>query len=187
MHRKAKLGLGAAGVLLALYAAGPLWAGWHLRQAMKARDVTALEARVNWAQLRGNLKPRIATAIREDADKSGAIGGLLKRAIGSAVSDTAVDTFVTPANLSRLLAGRAFILDKLPGSTKPATPQPQDSDIEDPDDPVPPRRIRWAFFESPTRFRVESVHPKLPNSRIISILALEGLGWKLVDVDIAKR
>ena len=169
---------------MALYVAGPLWAGWHLRQAMRNRDTASLEARVDWPTLRRAMKPRLANALRDDADKSGMIGGLFKRAIGGTVSDAAVETFVTPGNLARILAGRAFVLDKFPGANQPAT---STEDGEDPDDPVPPRRIRWAFFESPTRFRVEAIHPRIPGSRIVSILAMQGLGWRLVDVDIVKR
>jgi Protein of unknown function (DUF2939) len=179
--RRVTIGIG---LLLALYAAGPLWAGWHLRQAMKSRDSTALESRVDWPELRRVVKPRLAAAIREDADQSGVIGGLLKRTLGSTLSNAAIDAFLTPGNLSRLLAGRAFVLEKFPGST-PTGPAAEDT--EDADDPVPPRRLRWAFFESPTRFRVESVHPKLANTRIVSILALQGISWRLVDVDIIKK
>jgi hypothetical protein len=184
MKRYAWRAAGVGAGLLALYMAGPLWAGWHLRQAMKSRDIAALEARVDWIELRRALKPRITAAIRDDALQSGVVGGLVKRALGATLSNTAVDTFVTPANLSRLLAGRAFLLERLPGSTKT---EPPTEDVEDADDPVPPRRLRWAFFESPTRFRVESVHPKLSNARIVSILALQGVSWRLVDVDIIKK
>ena len=192
MRRSVKIGIGV--VLLAgmAYLAGPLWAGYRLRQGMLTRNVALLEAGVDWPLLRANLKPRIAGAIKDDADNSGMIGGALKRAVGSVLSNTAVDTLVTPANLSRLLAGRNFMLAKFPSLAKtppegaPAS-TPTTEDAEDPDDPMPPKRLRWAFFESPTRFRVEAVNPRLPNSRVVSILALEGLSWKLVDIDIIKR
>jgi ABC-type uncharacterized transport system permease subunit len=80
-----RVGRWAAGTLLALavlYLAGPLWAGWNLRQAMRNRDTASLEARVDWVTLRQNMKPRLAAALKDDADKSGVIGGLLKRAVG---------------------------------------------------------------------------------------------------------
>jgi hypothetical protein len=188
---RARVGRWGAGVLLALavlYLAGPLWAGWNLRQAMRNRDAASLEARVDWIALRRNMKPRLAAALKEDADKSGIVGGLLKRAIGGTISDAAVDTLVTPGNLSRILAGRAFVINRFPSSLPGSgPPTPPDDDPEDADDPAPPRRIRWAFFESPTRFRVEAVNPKLPNARIVSTLALQGVSWRLVDVEIVKR
>ena len=185
MRRGVRIGGGLLLVACLAYLAGPLWAGWQLRQAIRTRDVAAMERRVDWPLLRANLKPRIAGAIKDDADTSGVIGSLLKRALGSVLSNSAVDAFVTPYNLSRLLAGRAFMLERRTGGGK--APEPVDDTAEDPDDPVPPKRLRWAFFESPTRFRVEAVNPNLPNSRIVSILALQGLSWKLVDIDIVKR
>jgi hypothetical protein len=184
MKREVKWAIWGSVALLLIYISGPMWAGWHLRQAMRNRDTVSLAARVDFPTLRKAMKPRLAAALREDADKSGVVGGLLKRAIGGTISDAAVETFVTPGNLARILAGRAFVLERFPGTAQP--PPPSD-DTEDPDDPVPPRRIRWAFFESLTRFRVESVHPKLSNARIVSTLALQGLSWRLVDVDIVKR
>jgi Protein of unknown function (DUF2939) len=184
LGRASRWGAGVLAGLAVLYLAGPLWAGWNLRQAMRNRDAASLEARVDWTTLRRNMKPRLAAALKEDADKSGVIGGLLKRAIGGTISDAAVDTLVTPGNLSRILAGRAFVINRFPGSSQPSAP---DDDPEDADDPAPPRRIRWAFFDGLTRFRVEAVNPKLPNARIVSTLALQGWSWRLVDVEIVKR
>lgn len=180
-----------AGVLVLAglaYLAGPLWAGWQLRQGVKMRNEALLQAYVDWPQLRANLKPRISAAIKDNADNSGVISGTLKRALGSVLSDAAVETMVTPANLRRILAGRSFILQRKPDAVaKGQDPQQSSDEAEDPDDPMPPRRLRWAFFESPTRFRVESINPRLPGSRVVSTLALQGIGWKLVDVDIVKR
>jgi hypothetical protein len=184
MRRYAQWAAGIAAGLLALYVAGPLWAGWHLRQAMRNRDVAALEARVDFPELRRVLKPRIGAAVRADAESSGVVGGWIKRAVGATVAETAVEALVTPANLSRLLASRAFVLARFPEAMKPQMPA---DDPEDADDPAPPRRLRWAFFESPTRFRVETAHPRLQDGRIVSILALQGVSWRLVDVDIVKR
>ncbi len=175
---------GIVAAMLVLYVAGPLWAGWQLRQAIRGRDVAALESRVDWLELRRALKPRLTAALRDNADQSGVVGGWIKRALSGTAASTAVDTLVTPANLSRLLTSRAFVLARFPEAMKPQMPA---DDPEDVDDPAPPRRLRWAFFESPTRFRVEAAHPRLEGARIVSILALQGLSWRLVDVDIVKR
>jgi Protein of unknown function (DUF2939) len=179
--------------LILLFLAWPLWSGWQLRQAMRARDVATLEARVDWPTLRTNLKPRIATAIEQDADQSGKIGGMLKRALGGIVADKGVDYLVTPKTLARVLAGREFITARSkrdpaapPQSDKQPAPKvdPSLADPEDPDDPIPPRRLRWAFFDSPTRFRIEATHPRIPNGRIVAILGQQGFSWKLVDVQL---
>lgn len=185
----------AVALTLALaYAVAPLWSGWQLRQAMRARDIASLQARVDWPTLRTNLKPRLAAAIEDSAKESGTVAGYLKRVIGGAVAGKGVDFLVTPENLSRILAGREFVTarlkrgsDQIPPAQqgKQAAPQPKsDEDPEEPDDPMPPRRLKWAFFESPTRFRFEATHPRLANGRIVAHLALQGFGWKLVDVTI---
>ncbi len=186
MRRTIWIGGGVLLVACLAYLAGPLWAGWQLRQAIRTRDVAAMQSRVDWPLLRANIKPRISGAINDSAEASGTIGGAVKRALGSVLSSTAVDTLVTPSNLSRLLAGRAFMLERRNG-TDSKVPEPVDDSAEDPDDPLPTKRVRWAFFESPTRFRVEATNPRLPNSRIVSVLALQGLSWKLVDIDIVKH
>ena len=175
------------------FLAWPLWTGWQLRQAVKARDLAALETLVDWTTLRTNLKPRITNAVRENAEASTGVTGVLKRAVGAAVVERSVDYVVTPKNLARVLAGREFVLARTKEAPPPPTPQQNDpatpsvEDIDDPQDPVPPRRLRWAFFETPTRFRIEAEHPRIPNSRIVSILALQGMSWRLVDVDIISK
>ena len=49
-------------------------------------------------------------------------------------------------------------------------------------DPLSPRRLRWAFFESPTRFRIEIADRTEPGKRVVSVFALQGASWRLVDV-----
>lgn len=175
------------------YIAWPLWSGWQLRQAIKSRDLAALETVVDWTTLRANLKPRLATAVRENAEASTGVTGVLKRAIGAAAVERGVEYVVTPKTLARVLAGREFVLARMKETPQPVPsdkndPAKQnDADADDPQDPVPPRRLRWAFFETPTRFRIEAEHPRVPNARIVSILALQGLSWRLVDVDLVVR
>ena len=65
-------------------------------------------------------------------------------------------------------------------------PPPSARGVGNDSDPVPdvlsPRRLRWAFFETPTRFRIEVSDRREPAKRVVSVLALQGLSWKLVDV-----
>jgi hypothetical protein len=168
-------------LLFVLYLAGPVWAAWDLRAALKARDVPRLEALVDWAALRANLKPRLADAVRANADQSGVVGGAVKRALAGSVLDRTVDLTVTPATLARLLAGREFVLNR---TAKASGPPPATADPDDPDDPVPPRRLRWAFFESLNVFRIEATNPRLPGGRLIARLGRDGLTWRLVDIEV---
>jgi Protein of unknown function (DUF2939) len=187
----------AAGVMVValLVLSWPLWSAWQLHRAMKTRDIASLETRVDWPTLRANMKPRITQAIEDNAADSGSISGALKRAISGVVADKGVDLLVTPQTLGRILAGREFVANKLkkdpkevpppaPKRTAPATPDDEDIEGEDPEDPMPPRRLRWAFFESYDRFRIEAIHPRLKNGRMVAILGQQGLGWKLIDVSV---
>ena len=186
--------LAAVLTLALLFMAWPLWSAWQLHRAMKSRDIPALEARVDWPTLRANMKPRITQAIEDDAASSGSITGALKRAISGAVAAKGVDLLVTPQTLGRLLAGREFIATKLkkdpkgtpppPKRSLPTEPEEAETEGEDPEDPMPPRRLRWAFFESFDRFRIESVHPRLKGGRMVAILGQQGLSWKLIDVSV---
>lgn len=185
--------VGLVVVLALAYLAWPLLSAWQLRSAVKSRDLASLETRVDWATLRTNLKPRLANAVRENADASTGVTGVLKRAVGAAVVERGVDYIVTPKNLARLLAGREFVLARTKEAPQPQKPQqndpgaPPDQDADDPQDPMPPKRLRWAFFETPTRFRFEAEHPRVPGSRIVTILALSGATWKLVDIDLVAK
>jgi hypothetical protein len=187
-----RLGAGALTVAL-LWLAWPLWSGFQLRQAMRHRDIATLESRVDFQTLRTNLKPKLLTAVREDAQASTGLSGWVKRALGEAVTERSIDFLVTPANLSRLLAGREFVTRRLGGPSQPTPPRPQGGDgndpayddPEEPDDPMPPRRLRYAFFDgSPTRFRLEAVHPRFPGQRIVVHLALQGVNWRMVDISL---
>jgi Protein of unknown function (DUF2939) len=187
--------IAGAVALALLFLAWPLWSAWQLHRAMKTRDIASLETRVDWPTLRANMKPRITQAIQEDAAASGTITGALKRAISGVVADKGVDLLVTPQTLGRLLAGREFVASKLkrdpkdvapPAPKRSANSPPEEEEIEgeDPEDPMPPRRLRWAFFESFDRFRIESVHPRLKGGRMVAILGQQGLSWKLIDVSV---
>jgi hypothetical protein len=182
-----KLGLAVAALAL-LFLAWPLFSAWQLHKAVKTRDTAALETRVDWLTLRANLKPRITQAIEDDANASGTVTGILKRALGGAVAEKGIDLLVGPKTLTRILSGREFVTSRLrkdPGAPLPkAPPADAEQEDEDPDDPIPPRRLRWAFFESPSRFRIEAIHPRIPNRRIVAILGQQGLSWKLIDVSV---
>jgi hypothetical protein len=200
MIRKLMIGKLVAGVvaLALLLLAWPLWSAWQLHRAMKTRDIASLESRVDWLTLRANMKPRITQAIEDNAANSGSIGGALKRAISGVVADKGVDLLVTPQTLGRLLAGREFVASKLkrdpkdavpPAPKRSATTPPEEEEIEgeDPEDPMPPRRLRWAFFESFDRFRIEAIHPRLKDGRMVAILGQQGMSWKLIDVSITVK
>jgi hypothetical protein len=174
-------------VLAALaYAAWPAWSAWQLRAAVKARDMAAIERRVDWPLLRANLKRTIAANLRDDskAPDSGFLGKAFRRTLGPLVTDTLIDATVRPRTLAHVLAGR-LLSSEIKREMSGNDPSSQDaSEAEEiaQSDPLSPRRLRWAFFETPTRFRIEVADRREPNKRVVSIFALQGTRWKLVDV-----
>jgi hypothetical protein len=173
-------------VLALAFLAWPLAAAWQLRVAVKAGDTAAIESKVDWGMLRANLKQTVGGNLKEKSanPEHGLIKRVLIGTLAPAAAGAVIDFTVTPLTLGKVLAGRS-LLDDLGMTRQPGTaPLATDADsADDPTaDPLAPRRLRWAFFESPTRFRIEAVDKKMPGKRVVSILALQGVRWKLVDV-----
>ena len=168
-------------LLVLAYAAWPYWSAWQLRAAVKARDLPAIERGVDWPTLRANLKQTISANLKDEtrSPEAGAVSRVLKRTFGPFVANRVIDVAVTPRSLAQLLAGRLAA-----GEIKrEASPQGVDGEADTAvADPLSPRRLRWAFFETPTRFRIEVADRTEPAKRVVSILALQGASWKLVDV-----
>jgi hypothetical protein len=173
-------------LLLALaYAAWPVWSAWQLRSAIKARDLAAIERGVDWQTLRANLKQTIAANLEERSRRpdAGYVGKALQRTLGPFVAGRVVDVAVTPGTIARILSGRLNAADARHGAGGPPAPSAGDGETEAAAaDPLSPRRLRWAFFETPTRFRIEVADRREPTKRVISVFALQAARWKLVDV-----
>jgi hypothetical protein len=175
-----KLLLASLALFALAYALWPLWSAFQLRAAVKARDFPAIERKVDWAVLRTNLKRTLSDlAQAPDDPQSPLLTQALKRGLGPILADKLVDFAVTPRTLAHLLAGRLLLRELVVEMTgEPRGEREEDADA----DPLAPRRIRWAFFESPTRFRIEVIDPNEPGKRIIAIVALKGAAWRLSDV-----
>jgi hypothetical protein len=162
------------------YSAWPVWSAWQLRAAVKARDLAGIESRVDWPTLRSNLKQTIAANLKDESRSSdaGVVRKALKRTLGPFVADRMVDVAATPRTLAFVLAGR------LASGARRDSPASAEGDAEADavGDPLSPRRLRWAFFETPTRFRIEIADRTEPAKRVVSVLALQSVSWKLVDV-----
>ena len=86
-------------VLLALgYAAWPAWSAWQLRAAVKARDIPGIERRVDWPQLRANLKRTIAANLQDDTKSpdAGFLGKAVKRTLGFRTTGGHLDIVFEP-------------------------------------------------------------------------------------------
>ena len=160
--------------------AWPLWSAFQLRQALRAADVAALAPRVDWPLLRANLRTRVAANLKPGAD-AGWFRRQTARVLVPFAAARTIDAVVTPERLAWFLARRMQAAP--PPADRPAPPDAADADADDPaTDPMAPRRLRYAFFDSPSRFRVEVADTTQVSRRLVSILERRGLSWLLVDV-----
>ena len=160
------------------YAAWPLWSAWQLRAAIKARDLTGIESRVDWTSLRSNLKQKIANYLEDDSRDAGAFTNVKRMLVPLAASQV-VEIAVTPRTLALVLAG-----DLVASATNPNAPIGVESaaTADAISDQLSLRRLRWAFFDTPTRFRIEVTALTDPTKRLVSIFTVQGGSWKLVNV-----
>jgi hypothetical protein len=165
-------------LVMAAYAGWPAWSAWQLRSAIKARNLTGIESRVDWPTLRSNLKQAIAVYLEDESPGDGVLSNL-KRMLVPFAAGQMVEIAVTPRTLALVLAG-----DLAGSATKSNTANGSENDaaVDVINDQLSLRRLRWASFETPTRFRIEATAQRDPTKRVVSILALEGASWKLVDV-----
>ena len=160
------------------YAAWPAWSAWQLRAAIKARDLAGIESRVDWTILRGNLKQKFAVYL-EDEKPDGGMLNTVKRMLVPIAASQVIEMAVTPRTLALVLAG-----DLAAGATKPIASSgvERDAAVDAISDQLSLRRLRWVFFETPTRFRIEVAAQTDPTKRVVSVFAMQGGSWKLVDV-----
>jgi hypothetical protein len=169
--RRRWLAIAPLAIFMVVYA-WPLWSAYQLRQGVRTGDASILASRVDFPQLRSNLKATIGSNLKTDES-----GGWLRRkatqTLGPFLAARSIDVMVTPTLL-------AFFLKHHMSATEPDKKQAPPTDQEDPD-PLSPRRLRWAFFESPTRFRIETADRDKPGRRLVAILSWQGITWRLTN------
>ena len=111
---------------------------------------------------------RIAANLQDDTKSpdAGFFGKAVKRTLGPLVANRVIDTAVTPRTLARVLAGR---LDAVEMARDATVGSEGAGDAEASNDPLSPRRLRWAFFESPAGSRIEVADRTEPGKRVVSI------------------
>ncbi len=166
-------------VLVALYA-WPMLSALELRQALRSGNAERLEPCVDWPTLRENLKSTVRGNLTSNSGSSWFRRNLIERAV-PALADRAIDAAVTPSQLAWFLRKRMEIA---PNAEQAPQADAGDDEI---DVMTSPRRLRYAFFESPTRFRIEASDPKNTDRRLVAILSMQGLRWRLTNVAYVTR
>ena len=159
-----------AAVLL-LYLASPYYSIWRFGEALRAHDMNALSARVDFDAVRGSLKQQIRDHFLGvlKKKKKDRLAQFLAANAGDPL-DQLIDAYVTPEGLAAIISDPAPIknassLSSLPGITGA---QPREIDWS---------KFRHAYFTGPRDFAVDHEGIKLR-------FRFNGLSWKLHALDL---
>ncbi len=187
----------------ASYALWPFWSLYQLRQALKAGDLAAIDARVEWQSVRISLRRSLLSrlkapnSMRAPTGPAGPTPGSwrtmwrnVKSAITVSVVENTVDRMLTPTGLARLFAARETYRRKvLPslGINKPKGPLNgtwlEDSWLERGVRQI--KRVKAFHIISPTRLEMKVQARYNQNRHYITVLQLKDYSWKLVGLRLA--
>lgn len=169
-RRRAKVIVLSGVALLLLYVASPYYALWRFGETLRANDMNALAARVDFPQVRGSLKKQIRDHFFGvlDKKKDDPIAQLLTSAEPS-ILDRLIDAYVTPDGLATIISNPAPIKNARSFSAL--------SSFGGERREIDWSRARKAFFTSPRDFAVD-------HEGITLRFRFNGLGWKLREIDL---
>lgn len=185
MSRTRWLGAAAAGaiLLLAAYLGSPLLAANALRAAAQTGNADKLQRLVDFPAVRESLKGQLNALIIESMQsdpelRNNPFAGFAA-ALVPAIVNQAVDGYVTPDGLARMMAA------KPPQSDGPRTdPAIPGSDSSAGAGTAP--SIQHSYRDLDT-YAITSVNPADPQARFSFILHRQGLlGWKLARIELPK-
>lgn len=179
--------------LAAAYVLSPWMAFQQLRSAARAHDSAKLERLVDFPQVRDGLKAQLnaqvsaAVSAKAQNNPFAALAGLL----APAVVDGAVEAFVTPEGMSRLLDYAEMENEEAPPMAAEPAPAASGTPVAGGGDPppnAPPAakktdKVRYGY-DGPNRFKVIS-GDNGPGEEAIFLLQRQGLfGWRLTHVEL---
>jgi hypothetical protein len=156
--------------LLLLYAISPYYSVSRFGQILRAHDMDALAARVDFPAVRGSLKQQIRDHFlgRAKNKKADRIIQFLASSDRDPL-DQLIDAYVTPEGVAALIADPAPVRN---ASSLPSLPSLRGEHKE-----IDWSRAGHAFFTSPRDFAVDHEGLKLR-------FRFNGLGWKLRAIDL---
>lgn len=169
-RRRVKRIVISAVALLLLYVASPYYSLWRFGETLRANDMNALAARVDFPQVRGSLKKQIRDHFFGvlDKKKDDPIAQLLTSAEPS-ILDRLIDAYVTPDGLATIISNPAPIKNARSFSAL--------SSFGGERKEIDWSRGRKAFFTSPRDFAVD-------HEGITLRFRFNGFGWKLREIDL---
>jgi hypothetical protein len=156
--------------LLLLYLASPYYSIWRFGEALRAHDMDALAARVDFNAVRGSLKQQIrdhflGVLTKKKKDR---LAQFLAANAGDPL-DQLIDAYITPEGLAAIISDPAPIKNANSLSSLPS--------IDGSRKEIDWSKARHAFFTSPRDFAVDHEGIKLR-------FRFNGLGWKLHALDL---
>jgi hypothetical protein len=169
-HRGGKLIVSIVVALLLIYAASPYYSIWRFGEALRAHDMDALAARVDFDAVRGSLKQQIrdhflGVLAKKKKDR-------LAQFLTAAADDPLgrlIDAYVTPEGLAAIISDPAPIKNASSLSSLPS--------LDGSRGEIDWSKAHHAFFTSPRDFAVD-------HQRIKLRFRFNGLGWKLHALDL---
>jgi hypothetical protein len=156
--------------LLLLYMASPYYSVWRFGEALRAHDMDALAARVDFNSVRGSLKQQIrdhflGVLAKKKKDR---LAQFLAANAGDPL-DQLIDAYITPEGLASIISDPAPIKNANSLSSLPS--------LDGSRKEIDWSKARHAFFTSPRDFAVDHEGIKLR-------FRFTGLGWKLHALDL---
>ena len=176
---KGKVFLGVVAVLVVVYtAAAPYITVYQMKSAAEIHDGEALSEHIDFPSVRQSLKDQmnimIAKEMAKDKDMKDNPFSALGAAFAGIMVNKLVDTFVTPAGITQMMAGEKPKPDQ--NSTSIELDKPSEDAARKP----------WADasmgYESLNKFVVKIKDEK--GGEIKFVLRREGIGWKLTQIMI---
>ena len=168
-------------LLWALYMASPFVALYRFSKAVEAKDLAAIEARVNFRALRSSLTGQLITEYLIATGREGELKGSRRQAavgVGATIADPLIAQYLTPAALANFLDDPRVTT----GASQPiASPAISLGSLAD----------AWrVFITAETRgFRAISVAVPVdrpPEEQFRFQLRLSGVSWRIVGLTLPK-
>ncbi len=169
-----RISMGVVIAVVAGYAASPYYAVYALHRALREADAAQLAERIDFPALRASVKEELdARLLRETANPQGfpdRVFGKIAAALGPKIVDYVVESYVTPAGIAELA---------VKARKEPEDRKDEGTSFRNPVRSIEKRKIRHAFFRSPTTFLVTYENIGLT-------FRFEHWGWKVTQATFSK-
>jgi hypothetical protein len=154
------------------YFGSPYYTLKSIRDAVEAKDGAAVASYVNFPELRKDLKKDLSNLFAEEAKKEPGMASIAG-AFGSAIVDKIIDEVVTPDGVTKVFAQQIGKAGAKTDADKATETNKSDEDFE---------IVRNGFSE----FIIKNKPKDGKTEQGGLVFGRDGLGWKLVGVDLPK-